>query len=268
MDEKLNVALGWLREYTTMTNKIENLVHCLEVVSPKLTQMETSIETVPAEEVAAAIDAFKSAAKDAKQVGDALNMSESFREICLENLLEFEEVCINTIFEMRTLVHLKLEYEWKVAIFIRLDCNEIVRKGQSLAMPTSSHASSYKVALLGAVGEIGEPLALLIKMSPWVSALHLYDTKDVKGVGDDLIRGYNPKMEGRDPGKHLDQKRQRFTYLTSNSKKSYFIKEAWEESKRKKMATFHSYSSFRWTSVRISNIVLMHTSSNSRRFSK
>ncbi|KAL6287142.1 hypothetical protein ACE6H2_011532 [Prunus campanulata] len=207
MDEKLNVALGWLREYTTMTNKIENLVHCLKVVSPKLTQMETSIETVPAEEAAAAIDAFKSAAKDAKQVGDALNMSESFREICLENLLEFEEVCINTIFEMRTIVHLKLTYEWKVAIFIRLDCNgeqNIIRLaskhqiqiignpnceiGTTLAKPTSSHAFSYKVALLGAVGEIDEPLALLIKMSPWVSTLHLYDTKDVKGVGADLIR--------------------------------------------------------------------------------
>ncbi|PQM33012.1 malate dehydrogenase chloroplastic-like [Prunus yedoensis var. nudiflora] len=234
MDEKLNVALGWLREYTTMTNKIENLVHCLEEMSPKLTKMETSIETVHAEEAAAAIAAFKSATKDAKQIGDVLNMSESFKEIYLENLLEFEEVCINTIFEMRSLVHLKLEYEWKVAIFIRLDCNgeqNIIRlaskhqihtnceMGTTLGTPTSSHASSYKIALLGAVGEISEPLALLIKMSPWVFALHLYDTKDVKGVGADLIR-----MEGRDPRKHLDQKRQRFTYLTSSSKKSYFIK--------------------------------------------
>lgn len=124
MDEKLNVALGWLREYTAMTNKIENLVHCLEDVSSKLTQMETLIETVPAEEAATAIAAFKSAAKVAKQVRDVLNMSESFRETCLENLLEFEEVCISTIFEMWTLVHLKLEYEWKVAIFIRLNCND------------------------------------------------------------------------------------------------------------------------------------------------
>ena len=35
--------------------------------------------------------------------------------------------------------------------------------------------ASYKVAILGVAGGIGQTLSLLIKMSPLVSALHLYD---------------------------------------------------------------------------------------------
>ncbi|BFG25875.1 hypothetical protein CerSpe_121490 [Prunus speciosa] len=58
--------------------------------------------------------------------------------------------------------------------------------GATSAAATSSEAPSYKVALLRAVGEIREPLALLIKMSPWISALHLYDTKDVTSVTANL----------------------------------------------------------------------------------
>ncbi|GAB4860754.1 hypothetical protein Ancab_035917 [Ancistrocladus abbreviatus] len=46
--------------------------------------------------------------------------------------------------------------------------------------------ASYKVAILGAAGGIGQPLSLLIKMSPLVSALHLYDVANVKGVAADL----------------------------------------------------------------------------------
>ncbi|KAK6123031.1 hypothetical protein DH2020_043227 [Rehmannia glutinosa] len=40
--------------------------------------------------------------------------------------------------------------------------------------------ASYKVAVLGAAGGIGQPLALLVKMSPLVSALNLYDIANVK----------------------------------------------------------------------------------------
>lgn len=47
-------------------------------------------------------------------------------------------------------------------------------------------ASSYKVAILGAAGGIGQPLSLLIKMSPLVSDIHLYDIANVKGVSADL----------------------------------------------------------------------------------
>ncbi|CAN6206183.1 unnamed protein product [Urochloa humidicola] len=47
-------------------------------------------------------------------------------------------------------------------------------------------AGRYKVAILGAAGGVGQPLSLLIKMSPLVSALHLYDIADVSGVAADL----------------------------------------------------------------------------------
>lgn len=53
-------------------------------------------------------------------------------------------------------------------------------------------ASSFKVAILGAAGGIGQPLALLIKMSPLVSALHLYDIANVKGVAADLSHCNTP----------------------------------------------------------------------------
>lgn len=49
-----------------------------------------------------------------------------------------------------------------------------------------AQAGSYKAAILGAAGGIGQPLSLLIKMSPLVSALHLYDIANVKGVSADL----------------------------------------------------------------------------------
>lgn len=55
-------------------------------------------------------------------------------------------------------------------------------------------ASSYKVAVLGAAGGIGQPLALLIKMSPLVSALHLYDIANVKGVAADLSHCNTPSQ--------------------------------------------------------------------------
>ncbi|CAI9092991.1 OLC1v1028385C1 [Oldenlandia corymbosa var. corymbosa] len=52
--------------------------------------------------------------------------------------------------------------------------------------------ASYKVAVLGAAGGIGQPLALLIKMSPLVSALNLYDIANVKGVAADLSHCNTP----------------------------------------------------------------------------
>ncbi|KAH7446804.1 hypothetical protein KP509_01G077000 [Ceratopteris richardii] len=44
----------------------------------------------------------------------------------------------------------------------------------------------FKVALLGASGGIGQPLALLLKMDPLVSVLHLYDIVNTPGVTADL----------------------------------------------------------------------------------
>lgn len=52
--------------------------------------------------------------------------------------------------------------------------------------------ASFKVAILGAAGGIGQPLALLVKMSPLVSDLHLYDIANVKGVAADLSHCNTP----------------------------------------------------------------------------
>lgn len=54
--------------------------------------------------------------------------------------------------------------------------------------------AAFKVAILGAAGGIGQPLALLIKMSPLVSALHLYDVANVKGVAADLSHCNTPSQ--------------------------------------------------------------------------
>lgn len=53
-------------------------------------------------------------------------------------------------------------------------------------------ASTFKVAILGAAGGIGQPLALLVKMSPLISDLHLYDIANVKGVAADLSHCNTP----------------------------------------------------------------------------
>ena len=43
-----------------------------------------------------------------------------------------------------------------------------------------------KVAVLGASGGIGQPLSLLLKLSPYISKLALYDVRDPAGVAVDL----------------------------------------------------------------------------------
>jgi malate dehydrogenase len=60
------------------------------------------------------------------------------------------------------------------------------RKNQVVALVT------YKVAVLGAAGGIGQPLSLLIKMSPLVSDLNLYDIANVQGVAADLSHCNTP----------------------------------------------------------------------------
>eukprot|EP01018_Ginkgo_biloba_P012732 Gb_04596 [translate_table: standard] len=55
-----------------------------------------------------------------------------------------------------------------------------------------ARAATFKVAVLGAAGGIGQPLSLLIKMSPLVSGLHLYDIANVKGVAADLSHCNTP----------------------------------------------------------------------------
>ncbi|KAF4351830.1 hypothetical protein F8388_005108 [Cannabis sativa] len=47
-------------------------------------------------------------------------------------------------------------------------------------------APGFKVAVLGAAGGIGQPLAMLMKMNPLVSVLHLYDVVNSPGVTADI----------------------------------------------------------------------------------
>lgn len=47
-------------------------------------------------------------------------------------------------------------------------------------------APGFKVAILGAAGGIGQPLALLMKINPLVSVLHLYDVVNTPGVTADV----------------------------------------------------------------------------------
>ncbi|XP_068657101.1 malate dehydrogenase, glyoxysomal-like [Aristolochia californica] len=47
-------------------------------------------------------------------------------------------------------------------------------------------SSGFKVAILGDVGGIGQPLAMLMKMNPLVSVLHLYDVVNAPGVTVDV----------------------------------------------------------------------------------
>ncbi|KAF8390183.1 hypothetical protein HHK36_024705 [Tetracentron sinense] len=68
------------------------------------------------------------------------------------------------------------------------------KRNQRFENRLQPQASSFKVAVLGAAGGIGQPLALLIKMSPLVSALHLYDIANVKGVAADLSHCNTPSQ--------------------------------------------------------------------------
>ncbi len=44
----------------------------------------------------------------------------------------------------------------------------------------------FKVAVLGAAGGIGQPLSMLLKMSPYISELSLYDVMNTPGVAADI----------------------------------------------------------------------------------
>jgi malate dehydrogenase len=54
------------------------------------------------------------------------------------------------------------------------------------ASASTGSSNSKKVAVLGASGGIGQPLSLLLKLSPLISDLSLYDIQHTKGVGADL----------------------------------------------------------------------------------
>ncbi|CAK0787085.1 hypothetical protein CVIRNUC_010301 [Coccomyxa viridis] len=67
-----------------------------------------------------------------------------------------------------------------------LNPSEIAQAGLQ-ALPTSAPSSKKpRVAVLGAAGGIGQPLALLLKASPLIGELSLYDIVGTEGVAADL----------------------------------------------------------------------------------
>ena len=69
---------------------------------------------------------------------------------------------------------------------------EAASAAAAAAAAPKAGASTFKVAVLGAAGGIGQPLSLLIKMSPLVGELRLYDIANVKGVAADLSHCNTP----------------------------------------------------------------------------
>lgn len=63
------------------------------------------------------------------------------------------------------------------------DSSSAVRRADCRA---KGGAPGFKVAILGAAGGIGQPLAMLMKMNPLVSVLHLYDVVNSPGVTADI----------------------------------------------------------------------------------
>ncbi|KAK9110822.1 hypothetical protein Sjap_018882 [Stephania japonica] len=62
----------------------------------------------------------------------------------------------------------------------------IARVAAHLHPSNSQMADGFKVALLGAVGGVGQPLALLLKMNPLASVLRLHDVLSAAGITADL----------------------------------------------------------------------------------
>ncbi|XP_028122180.1 malate dehydrogenase, chloroplastic-like [Camellia sinensis] len=77
---------------------------------------------------------------------------------------------------------------------LRDSCTPKAQKQYQRSWKNPQPQASYKVAVLGAAGGIGQPLALLIKMSPLVSNLRLYDIANVKGVAADLSHCNTPSQ--------------------------------------------------------------------------
>jgi malate dehydrogenase len=65
------------------------------------------------------------------------------------------------------------------------------------ALATHSLQRGYRVAVLGASGGIGQPLALLLKLDPLVSDLSLFDVVRTPGVAADISHcNTNAKVRG------------------------------------------------------------------------
>lgn len=67
-----------------------------------------------------------------------------------------------------------------------------IRTVPARASRRSAVVEARKVALLGAAGGIGQPLALLLKMNKLVTELALYDIQGTPGVAADLSHCNTP----------------------------------------------------------------------------
>lgn len=83
---------------------------------------------------------------------------------------------------------------------IRSTVSQVSRRG----FASSAYSQGAKVAVLGAAGGIGQPLSLLLKQSPLVTELSLYDVVNTPGVAADLahintnssVKGFTPENDG------------------------------------------------------------------------
>ncbi|KAF2296489.1 hypothetical protein GH714_040450 [Hevea brasiliensis] len=95
-------------------------------------------------------------------------------------------------------------------LFSIMEGSSILRRADCRA---KGGAPGFKVAILGAAGGIGQPLAMLMKMNPLVSVLHLYDVVNAPGVTADIshmdtgavVRGFlgQPQLENALTGMDL-----------------------------------------------------------------
>ena len=69
--------------------------------------------------------------------------------------------------------------------------SELLRRSRGYS---SSANPERKVAILGAAGGIGQPLALLMKLNPLVSSLSLYDIAGTVGVAADVSHINTPAL--------------------------------------------------------------------------
>ena len=102
------------------------------------------------------------------------------------------------------LTHAKLQISHYSALHLRPTAGHFTGSTAQLSFrATTSHsrrtglttvcaAKPHKVSLLGAAGGIGQPLALLLKMQPYVSELALYDIANTVGVAADLSHCNTP----------------------------------------------------------------------------
>ena len=71
---------------------------------------------------------------------------------------------------------------YKCCVFLKVEEGNLWRSD----CRAKGGSPGFKVAILGAAGGIGQPLAMLMKMNPLVSVLHLYDVVNSPGVTADI----------------------------------------------------------------------------------